>query len=123
MKQAFRWLAPTLLVLSLVPAAAQAKSADVTITNHSDWDIHHLFMSPVDEEKWGPDQLGEQVIAAGAEFVLQKIPCSSYDIKLVDEDGDECVVPAVDVCGHDQHWQITSKDLLACESASDDSDG
>jgi hypothetical protein len=36
-------------------------------------------------------------------------------VKLVDEDGDECVVEAVDVCGEDDEWLITDEDLLDCE--------
>jgi hypothetical protein len=36
-------------------------------------------------------------------------------VKLVDEDGDECVVEEVDICGTNDTWEIKNKDLLACQ--------
>jgi hypothetical protein len=55
---------------------------------------------------------------------LTDIPCNTYDVKLVDEEGDECVVEAVDICGGKGTWTITSKALVQCqaESADDDSE-
>jgi len=38
-----------------------------------------------------------------------------YDVKLVDEDGDECVVTEVDICGGHDDWVITDDELLECE--------
>jgi hypothetical protein len=104
------------LLPSSSPALAQ-KRASVKITNRSDWEIHHLFLSVTSEDAWGPDQLGEEVIGTGDSFTLTNIPCDSYDVKLVDEDGDECVVEDVDICGSDEGWKITNDDLLACEAS------
>ena len=103
------------LALAALPSLALASSATVEILNKSDWDLHQLFLSPTDEDEWGPDQLGEHVLESGGSFELEGIPCDSYDIKLVDEDGDECVVPGVDICRHDQGWVIDNDDLLSCE--------
>ena len=113
-------LAGVVLTAMIVPAsamaAAEAKDAStVHITNKSDWEIHHFYMQPSDSEAWGPDQLGGQTIAAnGGTFVLNKIPCDTFDVKLVDEDGDECEVEGVDLCASQQGWVITSKDLVSC---------
>jgi len=109
----------SLAVLGL-PAAAHAagKKANVKIVNKSDWEIHHFFLSPTEEEHWGPDQLGDDVVGTGEAFTLKTIPCDSYDVKLVDEDGDECVVEAVDICGGSEQWTITNQALLACEEDS-----
>ena len=101
-------------VLGSAVSAGKLDSA-VTIVNESAWDIHHLFLSSVDEEEWGPDQLGDHVIGNGGKFTLTSIPCDEYDVKLVDEDGDECVIGAVDVCGDSDDWVITDDDLLECE--------
>jgi hypothetical protein len=105
------------LVLSAVftTAAFAAKRSNVTISNDSKWTIHHFFLSPSTDDEWGPDQLGHKVIKRGQSFTLKGIPCDEYDVKLVDEDGDECVVEAVDVCGGDDEWVITDEDLLDCE--------
>ena len=108
------------LVLSLVPAAAQAAGNKVVIKNKSDWEIHQLFLSPTEVEKWGPDQLGEDIIEPGGSFELRNIPCDSYDIMLVDEDGDECVVADVDICSGQEGWIISNDDLLDCEEETAD---
>jgi hypothetical protein len=104
------------LLPSSSPVLAQ-KRASVTVTNTSDWELHHFFLSSVEDDAWGPDQLGEEVIGTGESFTLKNIPCDSYDVKLVDEDGDECVVENVDICGSDEGWKITNKILLACEAS------
>ncbi len=99
----------------LLPAAAEAKPSKVVIKNKSDWEIHHLFLSPTDDDQWGADQLGEHVIEPGEAFELKGVPCDSYDVKLVDEDGDECEIADVDICGGSQGWVIDNDDLLECE--------
>jgi hypothetical protein len=109
-----RLFAAACLALLAVPALAASKS-DVRIVNQSDWAIHHLFLSSVEDDKWGPDQLGEYTIEPGESFTLRNIPCDLYDIKLIDEEGDECVVTGVEVCKNDQSWVITSEDLAACQ--------
>jgi hypothetical protein len=101
------------LLAAIVPATAFANTVEVS--NESDFVITHFHLSPVDEDSWGPDQLGDQVIGSGDSFSLSGVPCDSYDVKLIDEDGDECVVPGVDICGGDQGWVVTSEDLLECE--------
>lgn len=98
------------------PAAADRSNSEVEIINDSDWAIHQLYLSPVSEEDWGVDQLGEHVIEAnGGSFTLNRIPCNDYDVRLVDEDGDVCVVGEVPLCGDSDSWTISNDDLLACQ--------
>jgi hypothetical protein len=104
------------LCLAALPAVASAATANVHILNKSKWDIHNFYLSSVDEDDWGPDQLGEHVLEAnGGSFELQGIPCDSYDVMLVDEDEDQCIIPEVDFCAADQGWIIKTADLLECE--------
>jgi hypothetical protein len=111
-------------IAAIAPTSAMAADSSVIhITNKSDWEIHHFFLAPSESDKWGPDQLGENTIKAnGGTFELHKVPCDTWDVKLVDEDGDECVVEGVDICASKEGWVITSKDLIACEGAGDDGD-
>ena len=111
-------------IAAIAPTSAMAADTSVIhITNKSDWEIHHFFLAPSESDKWGPDQLGQNTIEPnGGTFELHKVPCDTFDVKLVDEDGDECVVESVDICGSKEGWVITSKDLIACEGASDDGD-
>ena len=55
------------------------------------------------------------MIKPGATFTLGNIPCDTWDVKLVDEDHDECIVTHVDICGSNDKWVITSKDLVKCQ--------
>lgn len=102
----------------LLPSFAHAAKSSVVVKNKSDWEIHQFFLSPVDTDDWGPDQLGEDVISTGDTFTLNGIPCDSYDVMLVDEDGDECIVPEVDICSGQEGWIITNDDLLECQAES-----
>lgn len=114
-------LALAALVVLSVPAQLHAapKKATVKVVNKSDWQIDQFFLSSSEEDEWGPDQLGEEVIGSGESFSLKSIPCDTYDIMLVDEDGDECVVEEVDICGGAETWTITNKILLGCQEASE----
>lgn len=103
-----------------IPSAAVAKNATVTVANQSEWVIAQFFLAPTETDEWGPDQLGESVIGKGESFKLTDIPCNTYDVRLVDEDEDECIVEAVDICGGKGTWTITSKDLLACQSETEE---
>lgn len=101
-------------------AAFASSDAQVVIQNDSLWEIHNLYISATAESEWGPDQLGEEVIAAeGGKFTLTGIPCGAYDVRLVDEDGDECVVGDVGLCAGKDAWVIQDADLLACQAESE----
>jgi hypothetical protein len=105
------------LSASLFVCTAQASKFDasVNIVNQSAWDIHQLYLSPVDEGAWGNDQLGDHVIESGGSYLLHSIPCDSYDVRIVDEDGDACVIGGVDMCANNDAWVITDDDLLTCQ--------
>ncbi|MEA2238240.1 MAG: hypothetical protein QOC81_2964 [Thermoanaerobaculia bacterium] len=109
-----------LLAVLLFPLAATAQrrhGARVKVINQSKWEIHHLYLSPKDSNDWGPDQLGEDVLATGHSITLTNIRCNHYDIRVVDEDGDECVIEDVSLCRDESFWKITNKALLDCENA------
>lgn len=115
------------LVLSFVTIAFSAtlfagskkKSSSIEIVNKSKWDIHHLYLAPSDDDNWGPDQLGKHIIESGDRFTLTDIECDVYDIKLVDEDGDECVIEEEALCNDEAIWKITDEELLNCEGFGD----
>ncbi len=94
---------------------ALQEKAEFMIENKSDWDIHHLFLSPADDDQWGPDQLGDHVLKSGTSFTLRSIPCDTYDIKVVDDDGDACIIKAIPMCKDHTHWDITNKELAKCQ--------
>jgi hypothetical protein len=106
--------------LAAAPVFAASSDAAVVIKNNSSWEIHNLFISSVDTQEWGPDQLGDDVISAGGgTYTLTDIPCGAYDVQLIDEDGDECIVGDVGLCASKGSWVITDQDLLECQAATE----
>ncbi|HET9031506.1 MAG TPA: hypothetical protein VFN25_01240 [Dokdonella sp.] len=114
----FLILVSMLLVMAAAPAIA-AKHSKVIIVNQSHWAIHELYFSPTDESEWGDDQLGDDVIESGEKFTLNGVPCDKWDVRVVDEDGDECVIENVGLCADTDKWVIKDSDLLACQAATD----
>jgi hypothetical protein len=98
-----------------MPGPGPQKGSTLTIVNDTDWTIHHLYLSPSDHESWGPDQLQENVLAPDESITLKGIPCDLYDIRVVDEDGDWCVVQDVDLCKVKAGWVISNDLLSACD--------
>lgn len=96
------------------------RGASVKVINQSKWEIHHLYLSSHASDDWGPDQLGEEVLAKGQQFTLTHLRCDRYDIRVVDEDGDECIIEDVSLCRDASYWKITDKALLDCENQPED---
>jgi len=103
-----------LLITAAVPAFAADGS--LKLVNKSDWVIHHIYVSSAADGEWGPDQLDDETLASGGSLTLTGISCDLYDIKVVDEEGTECVISAADLCENDSYWLVTNDDLESCEA-------
>lgn len=114
-----KFLGALALLAFTAPALAERNASKIIVVNKSAWAIHEMYLSPTSETEWGDDQLGKQTINTGEEFTLSGVPCGKWDVKVVDEDGDECVVENVGLCGDTDKWVISDKDLLACQAASE----
>lgn len=97
-----------------LPLAAQTTTR-VRIDNNSDYAIYEVFLSPVSSPDWGFDLLDiDQVLAPNYQATLPPKHVGYYDLKLVDEDGDACVVSNVYVTPTTD-WSINNSWLLGCE--------
>jgi hypothetical protein len=96
-----------------VATAASALAAELTVINSSDYVVHHLHVSPSQSRSWGPDQLGKAIIGRAERFTVRNIPEGTYDLKLVEEDEDECIVENVEVSG-DMTWTLTDTVIENC---------
>ena len=105
---------------AVFPAPVSASDVKVKLVNKSKFAIHQMYVSSTKENQWGPDQLGDKTIDNGESFELTGIPVGKYDFKLVDEDGDECVVSAVKVAA-DEEVRIDDSMLVGCQVATDES--
>lgn len=99
------------------PVFADSEESKIVLKNTSHWAIHELYFSPTDQREWGPDQLGKHTIENGETFTLTGVPCDSYDVRVVDEGGDECIVEDVALYTDKEKWVIDDNDLLACQDA------
>ena len=102
--------------------ALAGEKVEIKFVNKSKWTINELYFSPTKQNHWGDDQLDEDVIEPGQTFALRKIPIGKYDVKIVDEDGDECIVAEVQVA-ESEKVEITDSDLLGCQAATEEEDG
>lgn len=78
------------LMMSAMATAAYAARQDFTITNHTGHTIVTLNVSPNNDNQWGPDILGRDVLNNGEQasvtFDRNESQCS-WDIKVTYDDG------------------------------------
>lgn len=106
-------LAVCLAASLATPLARSSDRVRVNVKNDSSYDIYHMYMSATSYRRWGTDLLGDNILWTGSSFAVTAVP-GRYDLKLVDEDGDECIVPDLGVY-RDAAWNITDPWLLSCE--------
>jgi hypothetical protein len=100
------------LVLSMALAAAAclapalAQAGKLAIQNESSVAIAHIYVSPIDVDRFGPDLLGGKQVAPGATFTFADLANGLYDMKLVDAQGAECMLKDVDYFQYSV-WTIT----------------
>ncbi len=86
----------------------------ITVHNDSSYAVHHLFLTPAHEVHWGPDQLHADPLEHAETVTLAGLDCEEYDLKLIDHEGDECVVEDIDLCLQDASWNLTDHELSKC---------
>lgn len=99
--------------------ALPALAAEVKVTNESSWNINEVYFAPSSQDDWGPDHLGEEVLETGMTLTLTGVTAGKWDVRLVDEDEDVCVLQEVKI-KTSETWTITDEDLLGCQGATDE---
>jgi len=112
-KNVFALSALTLALGAFAAAPAAAQTRTFQVVNESHYSIDRIYVSPASYSRWGFDRLGNNVLRPGYEFTLSVFP-GYYDVKLIDEDNDTCIVHNVDFSSGDR-WTLTDGILLACE--------
>lgn len=75
-------------------------SQDLDIINGTGVEIHQVYISLSDDDNWGEEMLGDSIFAVGdslhfsTDFLGDED--SLWDIKIIDEDGDEVIFEGVD---------------------------
>ena len=105
------WSVALLIILGILATVtasrvARASLSSITVVNSStSLEIRHLYLSPVDQDNWGPDQLGNSTIATGGSFALNGVTCSDT-IKVIAEDQNGCFLYKTVSCADDLTWTI-----------------
>ena len=72
------------------------------------WDIEEVYIDPSDEP-WGENLISE-TLEPGEEITLSVLP-GTYDLMVVDEDGDEYTLWIVEIGSGGYDWAVTLDDL------------
>ncbi len=108
----------SLLALTTFGACADDGSAldsTLTIENESSYAFAEINLSPEDSVAWGNDLLGADILFPGEILQVTGVACDVYDIRIVDDEGDECVLSSVDLCLDNAVWRIDDVELAACQ--------
>jgi len=103
----------TLAALPLLSSARSATAISITITNNSSREIRHVYLSPVNQDVWGSDQINS-VIAPGGSATLSNVACDQAEIKVIAEDQDGCFLYQVVSCAGNAAWTITNEASRDC---------
>lgn len=90
-----------LAVVTAVSLAAAQGPQDFTLVNKTGLTIDELYISPADDNAWGEDVLGKDVLMHNEKTDIEFHPSTEeciWDMKIVDEDGDEVVWVDVNLC-------------------------
>lgn len=94
-------VAATAILFASAPTAEQNRKLDFTLVNKTGVVITEIYVSPSDDDEWGEDVLGKDVLKNGEridiEFSRKESTCK-WDLKMVDEDKDEGVWENLDLC-------------------------
>ena len=94
----------------------ETDDSSLTIQNDSDFAFIEINLSPTNQTTWGADLLGTDILRPGQALEVSEIDCGDYDIRVIDEDTDECILEDVNLCFSSETWTIDNLMLGACVS-------
>jgi hypothetical protein len=109
-----------LLALAALPLLSRARTTTTTtatsvkMVNNSSKEIRNVYLSHVNIDDWGSNQLGDATIAAGQSFTLNDVACDQQQVKVIGEDQDGCFLSTVVNCGDSATWTITNDTARDC---------
>jgi len=103
-----------IMVCAPLLSRAYAPTTAITIVNNSNKEFRHVYLSPTDQDNWGPDQLVNSVIPSGGSFALNDVACEASSIKVITEDQSGCFLYKVVTCSEATTWTITNETTPDC---------
>ena len=104
------------ITLVSVPLLLHARtfSTSVQIVNNSSGEIRNVYTSPVDNDNWSADLLGDASIGAGQSYTIGDVACTGDQTKVIAEDQDGCFLYKVVTCGQSTTWTVTNDTTRDC---------
>ena len=104
-----------LATVPLLSGAATPATTSITIVNNSSREIRHVYLSPANQDNWGPDQIsGSMIGSGGGSYTLSNVSCEQANIKVITEDHNGCFLYQVVACGQSSTWTITNDAAPDC---------
>jgi hypothetical protein len=92
---------------------ASAPTLTITVNNNSSLEIRHLYLSPANNENWGPDQLNNSPISSGISRQVN-VSWEQSTVKLVAEDQDGCFLQTTVEASGSPEWTIDNNTSRNC---------
>ena len=92
---------------------ASAPTLTITVNNNSSREIRHFYLSPANNDSWGPDQLDNSPIGAGISRQLN-VSWEQSTVKLVAEDQDGCFLQTTVEASGNPEWTIDNNTSRNC---------
>lgn len=91
-------------------------TTSVNIVNNSNREVRNVYLSHVNADDWGGNQLSNgQVIAPGESHNISNVACDQQQVKVIGEDQDGCFLTTVVNCGESATWTITNDTARDCD--------
>src|SRR5437660_6345164 len=108
------------IILCVAPFALAALSSastpttSVNIVNDSNKELRNVYLSHVNADDWGTNQLGDTTILPSQSFTLNNVACDQQQVKVIGEDADGCFLSTVVACGGSTTWTVTNDTARDC---------
>jgi hypothetical protein len=96
-------LSAAMLSITMFPATALEDNEN-GVVNKTGMTIEEFYISPSNQESWGPDILKSGVLEDGQHGIIKFSPNDDncvFDVKIVDENDKAWIVEEVDLCKND----------------------
>lgn len=92
-----------------VTATGGGGAASLEVFNDSEDIIVELYVSPSSSDSWGDDWLGGSVIKSGESFMVEGLAVDTYDVQVVNADGDAIETIYNYYIDGEYYWNVTGK--------------
>ena len=101
--------------LTLMAGATAPTTTNITVTNNSSLEIRHLYLSPADNDNWGPYQLNQTVISPGL-IITISAAWDQATVNVISEDQNGCFLYQTVDATSNASWTITNNAVPDCGS-------